>query len=446
VVGRRIALVTAIVALLAAGCWEQPGFDSGGSGASPLPVGVNATNVGSLQPVFTAPAEGLSSGTHSVISLGHLFVTGDHLSSFDASGGTGCSGAVPRGCTPQWVSVESMTSSDSIVVGGGRLWAVTNAGISGYDVAGEQGCSGTPRRCTAVVTIPVTGVASALRWVGDSLHATIGIGPIHQFTLSHHAFGADGTERWQAPLGGSQFGPYGSGTVGAGDVVFVSTVGNGVLAFDAAGTTGCAGNPEVCTPLRRYDGATNAVVAGGRLYANVAGGFVAAYDAAGVAGCGGAPTVCEPLWTTSQPGDSQVITADHLYVALGDHLAAYSLGTTGCTGAPLVCSPQWTGAPTGSPYTVTGLSVAGGVVYAVTYECPGGNCVTPTVRVEAFDAAGQLNCGGAPRVCTPRWSTTVPFPAEAPIVVGGTVYVTGVYSPGPAGPQPYVTAYRPASG
>jgi outer membrane protein assembly factor BamB len=93
-------------------------------------------------------------------------------------------------------------------------------------------------------------------------------------------------------------------------VVYVGTDERGsVVALDAAGSTGCSGSPKVCEPL--WTGETglhveaSPAVANGKVYiANTGidggGTNVIAFDAAGSTGCSGTPKTCGPLWTTGE--------------------------------------------------------------------------------------------------------------------------------------------------
>ncbi len=61
---------------------------------------------------------------------------------------------------------------------------------------------------------------------------------------------ATGATRWSGSLGtlGTTAAGLGSPTVANG-VVYVGSQDGKLLAFDAAGTSGCSGSPVVCTPL-----------------------------------------------------------------------------------------------------------------------------------------------------------------------------------------------------
>jgi hypothetical protein len=194
-----------------------------------------------------------------------------------------------------------------------------------------------------------------------------------------------------------------------------------------------------CVEFMGYDGCTLSVpsVDNGVVYVGIvldvaeggrgftAGGLVA-FDATGDTNCSGAPVTCAPLWemqsgavysapavangvvyanTSSFSFDEEQSSSDGALVAVD------ASGTTNCSGVPKTCAPQWTVQGGGSGYP----AVANGVVYF------SDNVQAATPRIHAVDATGSVNCGGAPRVCTPLWS--VPGgSAAAPVIAGGNVY------------------------
>jgi hypothetical protein len=167
-----------------------------------------------------------------------------------------------------------------------------------------------------------------------------------------------------------------------GGVVAV-TVGDQLLAFDAAGTTGCAGSPKICSPRWRAEvpDAGLPAIGGGRVFVGSDEDLRApdplfAFDARGRTGCSGVPKVCQPLWRSRGPGGASPV-------------------------------------------------VAGGVVYGATTFLPDGG--TLFLRVLAFDATGGSGCSGTPRRCPPLWiSDTELFDDELeppPAVAEGRLYV-----------------------
>jgi hypothetical protein len=85
-------------------------------------------------------------------------------------------------------------------------------------------------------------------------------------------------------------------------------------------------------------------------------------------------------------------------------------GQTNCSGTPKVCQPLWSATGVGSAAPLP-VAWAGNVIYIA-----GGS------GLAAFDATGQTNCAGSPKVCQPLW--TGPFGAGqfGVAVVGTRVY------------------------
>jgi hypothetical protein len=282
------------------------------------------------------------------------------------------------------------------------------------------------------------------------------------------------SEVWTAPVG-----PSASSPVVVGGRVYIgngSTESNrgSLSVFDAAGQANCSGTPKVCRPLWSATTivgvatSTPAVVNGsvyvvdelGGMYAfdtagqslwsadtgvgvggspAVSGGVVyvvtaarlSAYDAAGKTNCSLTPAgfqFCEPLWTATTATDTPIgasvaVAGGMVYASSQDGtLYAYdAAGQSNCTGTPKVCQPLWTASGKG----VTGYSpvVGGGSVYTI----------DGSRRLRVFDAAGATNCSGRPKTCRPLWTAKVPpstgdSSADTPALANGRVYVgTAVY-------------------
>ena len=211
----------------------------------------------------------------------------------------------------------------------------------------------------------------------------------------------------------------------ANGVVYIdSPSGPTLYAFDASGTTNCAGTPKVCQPLwtaTTADGASSVVVANGVVYigGESDGGRVEAFDANGVTNCSGTPTTCQPLWTsTSNVGFSSPAVANGVLYTTGQDETLYAFsanGTTNCSGTPTTCTPLWTAPMDITPDpTPAAPAVSNGVVYDQAF--PG---------LFAFDAAGVTNCSGSPTTCSPLW--TAPDGGsqgeeQTPAVANGVVF------------------------
>jgi hypothetical protein len=234
--------------------------------------------------------------------------------------------------------------------------------------------------------------------------------------------------------------PTGFSPVVANGLVYVSgrngMVSNNdtVMVFDAAGTTDCSGTPKVCNPEWTYtvptgyiDGLVSMTVANGVLVAGGNSDHIYAFDAAGTTDCSGTPRVCQPMWL-AQAGGGLAISHGIVYasqagydgVAIDTYDAA---GNTNCSGSPSICTPLWSD-QTGNvgPYIGGGVpTVANGLVYFAI----GAGTTTSPGTLEAFDANGNTDCSGSPKVCSPLLSTTATgYTSWPPIVANGKVYLT----------------------
>jgi outer membrane protein assembly factor BamB len=162
-------------------------------------------------------------------------------------------------------------------------------------------------------------------------------------------------------------------------------------------------------------------VVNGVLYVGSADGMLYAFDATNTAKCAGTPTICSPLWTadTGGPVNSAPAVANGVVYAASQNgkLDAFdATGTTNCSGTPKTCSPLWT-ASIGCDCLLfmTSPTVAGGKVF-----------VGGAKAIDAFDAAGNTNCGGIPKTCTPLWSSSdnnrIDTVVSSPAVAKGVVY------------------------
>jgi hypothetical protein len=125
---------------------------------------------------------------------------------------------------------------------------------------------------------------------------------------------------------------------------------------------------------------------------------------------------------------SAVVSGSTLYTGSMDgRLVADSIdGTTNCSGAPKVCQPLWTASIPGMDSTGSPL-VSANVVYETFYQISGSSG-----ELAAFDANGTTNCSGSPKVCQPLWTADVYSPIGVN-VDGGRLFVnTLTTAPSPA--------------
>jgi hypothetical protein len=300
-------------------------------------------------------------------------------------------------------------------------------------------------------------------------------------------------------------GGIGDGFAVADGAVYVSGYNNAgfptLAAFDATGRTGCSGAPKTCQPLWKApvvsQGSSPAVV-GGVVYVaqGVFGGGpppneLLAFDAAGRTGCTGtAPDrTCTPLWKASLPSGnfaavkSPVVSKGVVYFGgggtIGGELVAYEAAASPshCSGtAPnKICQPLWkgsTGTFAGNPIVSNGIvfvpgSRPGGgsdvVTYAFDAAAPASRCtgMSPNktctalwttslggpwaatsgvlydgdpgnmAPLAAFDATGAgPSCTGTPKVCAPRWYYRDASAPVSPAVANGVLYTTTAAAPG----------------
>jgi outer membrane protein assembly factor BamB len=366
----------------------------------------------------------------------------------------------------QWTATVPSGFAARPAVANGVMFVGSNAGeLVALDANGVQNCSGTPKTCAPLWT-GLTGGAidfSSPAVYGGVVYVGSEDGKLYAFD-ANGTTNCSGTPKTCAPLWTAQTraGIEASPTVAYGRV-YVGSIDRQIYAFDAAGNTNCSGTPKTCAPmwsvptagiivtsaavsahvvyvsseddnLYALDAFTGAylwhahnqiadfrdpTVANGFVYASNYDGTLYAFDASGTTNCTGEPKLCSAVWTAPMgPIDPGALAVANNVVYMGSSLPASdlyafdALGETNCAGTPKVCTPLWT-ANTG--YTVTAPTVANGVVYA------GANAVY------AYDAAGAVNCSGSPKACSPLWSAPGSTVQEtgSPTISNGHLYAIG---------------------
>ncbi len=167
---------------------------------------------------------------------------------------------------------------------------------------------------------------------------------------------------------------------------------------------------------------SSAAIANGVAYVGSEDGKVYAFDAAGITNCSGSPAACAPLWVGTTPtgfqlNSSPAVANGMVYIGSDDNFvyAWDANGNTNCSGIPKMCTPLF-GAHTSSTQRSSPV-IDNGVLYiGSTHD-----------TIEAFDASGTVNCAGTPKECTPLWSGPAPGILGAqdsvPAVANGLVYV-----------------------
>jgi outer membrane protein assembly factor BamB len=226
------------------------------------------------------------------------------------------------------------------------------------------------------------------------------------------------TTAWTGSIGGAAGA---SSAVSGNGEVFIGAQNGSVYAFDQSGATNCLpGSPGSCTPLwsSAPEGTpvSSPADVNGVLYIGVDAKLYA-FDATGNTNCSGTPKVCQPLWSTASTGNSDMSTptVNNGIVYVHDSHSLYAFdatGNTSCSGTPKVCQPLWSASGVGSPY---GLPPAVNGSNNVVYTVGGG-------KLYAFDATGNTNCSGTPKVCQPLWSGPSASDQFGVVMSGSTVY------------------------
>jgi hypothetical protein len=223
-------------------------------------------------------------------------------------------------------------------------------------------------------------------------------------------------------------------------VVYVGTdrngsISGGLAAFDANGVTKCSGVPKVCAPLwvGPFPGSvlSSPAVANGIAYigsSDFGPSKLYAFDAQGGSSrCDSAPPVktCTAIWTAQLPSSihsSPAIAHGVVWIGSSGQLFTFdAAGNTNCSGMPKTCTPLWTAGDNASAINFSSPALVNGVVY-IGRENIGG----PGAGVFAFDEAGVTNCSGSPKNCTPLWSDdNIGIVQTSPAVANGFLYVRG---------------------
>jgi outer membrane protein assembly factor BamB len=438
----RWPAIVILCAVSLTGCdWPMFMHDAAHSGSSSDPS-ISADNVNGFTERWTA-ALGTTSQANipssPVVSGGIVYVgTQDgHVDAFDADGATNCSGS-PTTCPPLWTSPAlSGFVTGTPAVAGGRVFVGSTAGrLYAFDAGGITNCAGAPKICQPLWTSVVVGsiqsspvVANDKVFVGSDDHN------VYAFDVAGTGCGAGGC----APLFTAQAGgAVRSSPAVAGDKVYVGSDDGKLSVYDANGATRCNAS-SVCQPI--FVGPTGGAVrsspsiAGGRVFVGSDDFKLYAFDANGTTNCSGSPTAtCAPLWTATTSNvvrSSPAVAKGVVYVgttaggSFGARLNAFdAAGNTNCSGAPRICNPLWTSANLGT-FGSTPISVSNGVVYIDVAV----GIFSFVGKIFAFDATapGSL-CSGTPEICTPLWSVTASYSdplGSAPAIANGFVYVAG---------------------
>jgi hypothetical protein len=272
-------------------------------------------------------------------------VSRDQLAAYDATGQTNCAGSQGRTCDPLWTASLDAGYPFAPVIADGKVFIgeFGPARIDAFDAAGVQGCSGAPTVCTPQWSRQIAYVAGA---------------------PAVSALSGGGTGR-----------VYVAGQRGGADRI---------VAYDEAGTFLFQSPPLPGTVVGQP------AVGGGHVVESTFGSSTALVTSM-------APASLNIQWTSTSLDGSSAPSAPALSPA--------GVFVTNSGGRTLVFAPGGCGSPTCNSVWRTAQLGAGGSIAPIV-----GNGVLFVAadadsngldRVFAFDAAGNVGCGGAPIVCAP---------------------------------------------
>lgn len=325
--------------------------------------------------------------------------------------------------TQKFVAASTTTNViPKFVVARGHLY-VSGSSIRAYDASGLAGCSSaSPRVCSPQWSLDTFGEP-------DVIGATLYSGLI--------AYDADGTTNcagapkvcnrvWQEAVGSTPVGPTNPDALHFSFRPILFPHGGESLSLDAYGTP-CAPAPADC-PLLWSTGSGFGSGASGGIFDGpaVGGGRVfAAYSPVGAnatlhaldATTGSAPQ----LWSATLDGVGGVgiavsdgVVVIGVQTPSGAKLEAFdAAGTVNCSGVPKTCQPLWVS----DPWTGAGFDAPPAIANGRVYRAVGS-------QLRAYDLHGSASCSGAPKVCTQLWVAPVGTGVRAPAVANGLVYVS----------------------
>jgi outer membrane protein assembly factor BamB len=427
----RLAVLGVAVMLVSAACgpvdWLMFRFEPDHSSFTP-DTSISKTAVQSSMVLDWKALTGGVVAASPAVANGILYISPDNnakLEAFDAAGNTNCSGS-PKTCSPLWTGTVGPDVKSSPAVANGVVYlGASDHKLYAFDAAGNTNCSGSPKTCSPLWT------ATTGNFVYSSPTVSNGVVYVGSDDGKLYAFDAAGSTNcsgtpktcnplWTASTGaGVETSP-----AVANGIVYVGS--NQLYAFDAAGNTNCSGSPKACSPLWTAplgSGGTPAVANGVVYVGSTQNHSLYAFDAVGNTNCSGTPKTCSPLWygflgyyVNNSTDAPPAVANGVVYVGSRDsNLYAFdAAGSTNCSGSPTkTCTPLWTGATAGS-IILSSPAVANGVVYIGSSDD----------KLYAFDAAGSVNCSGAPKTCSPLWkAATTGYIESSPVVENRVVYI-----------------------
>jgi hypothetical protein len=252
---------------------------------------------------------------------------------FDAAGTTNCSGT-PKVCQPIWTGAAPTTGGTSPAIINSVVYDANSTSLDAFDATGKTNCSGTPTVCrplwsatigtsTSTVSMPAADGGTAYI-VNDTTHTLFALDAMGTTNCS-------GSPKTCAPLWTAS-GVGGAPAIANGKIYLdaPATLSTSIDVFNTTPSTNCSGTPTVCTSLWSYTAPNfgvngDPVVANGVLYSTDANGNATpglhAWDASGTTDCAGTPKVCSPLFSFQGESDSfgdPAVASGMVYFADGD--------------------------------------------------------------------------------------------------------------------------------
>ena len=385
---RLLAMLAAAGMLLAACDWPMFQYNLGRTGFNPTESAISAGNVSGLVQRFAAgtPVTGFPRAySPPAVANGLVYVGSPDSGLYALDAATGA---------VRWTA-PTVSTGYSPAVANGIMYVAAGGGLYALDAT-----SGALRWTAQTSDDPWSSpaVANGVVYVGtkvslDALDATTG------------------ALRWTAPTGSMVSSP------AVNNGVVYASAGQNLYAFDA--TTGSMRWASLVG-----SGPSSPAVVNGVVYV-VSGDLLWAVDAAnGLA-----------LWVGRVGNTSAPAVANGVvYVGGGPLYAFDATVNANCSDlpgfptwpfAPKSCEPLWTAPTLG--YALS-PAVANGVVYlsstSVSPDCNWEWCEIQSAA-QAFDATGNMNCSGTPKVCAPLWNDNIgdAWSPSSPAIANGVVYI-----------------------
>jgi outer membrane protein assembly factor BamB len=385
----RLLAMLAIAGILLAACdWPMFQYNLGRSGFNPTESAISVSNVSGLVQRFAAGTPDATGYFRAysppAVANGLVYVGSPNSGLYALDAATGAL---------RWTALTPGTVSYSPAVANGVVYVSAGAGLWALDATNgalrwTAHTSDEPRSSPAVANgVVYVGTKVSL----DALDA------------------ATGALRWTAPIGSRVSSP----AVDNG-VVYVSVDDGTLYAFDAA-----TGSIRWVFPLGSSP--SSPAVVNGVVYATSSDWLLAVDSATGLA-----------LWAAPYGGTQAPAVANGVVYVVGSGGRLYAFDATASANcsdlpgfptwpfAPKSCEPLWRAPTLG---VASSPAVANGVVYLSSTSLSPGYEIQSAAQ--AFDAAGNGNCSGTPKVCAPLWTDNIgdAWPPSSPAIANGVVYM-----------------------